>query len=270
MLRVRDLTEFLGTFAPLSIAESWDNVGLIVGDCDLPVVRVMTCLTVTPDVVEEALQKQINLIVTHHPLLFKPVQKLVSTDSQGQMLLQLIAGRIAVYSPHTAFDNAAQGINQHWATCFQLSNIAPLRSASSTGSRAPVPAPDGGAGRYGDLATGIPLKEFCLRAKSLLSVATLQVVGDADRLIRRIGIACGAAAEFIPDAVRVSCDLLLTGEARFHDCLRARDAGLALILPGHYASERAGIEFLAAVLQSQFPTLQVLASAVESDPIQFV
>ncbi len=124
---VSDLTRFLERFAPTDLAEDWDNVGLLVGDPARPVRRVMTCVTLTPDVAAEAIAEQADLVVTHHPVLFKPTQRLVATDPQSRMLMDLIAARVAVYSPHTAYDNDAAGINQQLAEGLGLLDIEALK-----------------------------------------------------------------------------------------------------------------------------------------------
>ncbi len=271
MPAISDITHFLSEFAPLSLAEAWDNVGLLIGDAGRPVDRVLTCLTVTPDVVAEAIALRVDLIVSHHPMLFKPIQRLVSSDPQGAMLLCLIGAGIALYSPHTAFDSASAGINQQLAERFGLLGIHPLRIKPNPGnSGAPLSEGASGSGRYGDLPQPCTLDELCESTKQQLNISGLQRVGSSSAAIRRLGIACGAAAEFIPDALAAGCDALLTGEARFHDCLRARDSGLALILPGHYATERPAVEALADTLQSHFPNVTVSASVQEHDPVEIV
>lgn len=271
MPTVADISRFLGEYAPLPLAESWDNVGLLIGDEDRAANRVLTCLTVTPDVVEEAVALQIELIVSHHPMLFKPVQRLVSTDIQGGMLLKLIESGIAVYSPHTAFDSAADGINQQIAEGLGLRDIKPLRVMRNLANTSALPAEfTPGSGRYGDLPQPSSLAELSDTVKKLLKVTRLQRVGEATQSVCRAGVACGAAAEFIPDALAAGCEVLLTGEARFHDCLRARDGGIALILPGHYATERPAVEQLATVIAKQFPGTTVTASTREHDPIEIV
>src|SRR5262245_17442062 len=134
MNTVGTICEFLNGLAPIAIAESWDNVGLIMGDREEAVSRVMTCLTVTPTTAREAIDRSASLIVTHHPLLFRPTQKLTTDDIQGGVLWRLIRAGIAVYSPHTAYDGAAGGINEMIAARLQLAKIAPLRPAA-IGSR---------------------------------------------------------------------------------------------------------------------------------------
>src|SRR5207249_1968547 len=97
--------------APPQTAAEWDNVGLLLGDRGAGVERVLTCLTVTPDVVAEALEAGVNLIVTHHPVLFRPTKRLTTGNPEGRMLLALVQAGVSVHSPHTAFDNTAGGIN---------------------------------------------------------------------------------------------------------------------------------------------------------------
>src|SRR5688572_28798032 len=129
MTRVSDVVGYLTGLAPLSLAEKWDNVELLIGDNSSAVRRVMTCLTLTPDVAHEAVARQADLVVSHHPVFFKPVQKLTAGDPQGRMLLELIGARVAVFSAHTAFDSARDGINQQLAELLELQDIAPLRPA---------------------------------------------------------------------------------------------------------------------------------------------
>ncbi len=370
MLRVAELVAFLERLAPLDLAEEWDNVGLLIGDAQRDARQVLTCLTLTPDVAREAIERGAGLIVTHHPVLFRPVKRLTAENDEGQMLLSLIAAGIAVYSPHTAYDSAREGINQQLAQLLGLTEIEPLRPLPAAGqckivtfvpkshlagvrqalwsagagvigeyskcgfvmegmgsfegsaatnpaigergrleevaeARIEVVCPERlvsealrllreahpyeepacdvyplaadtsrrGSGRVGILAADaghkIPLAEFLALVKSKLAVAQLPFVGDVRRSIARVAIACGAGGEFLPAAVSQSCDVLLTGEARFHACLEARTAGIALVMAGHYATERPAMESLAAALSREFPAITAWASEVERDPIQW-
>jgi len=259
-LHIRDLAAFLRTLAPLELAEDWDNVGLLVGDADRPVERVMTCLTLTPDVAREAAAEQAHLVVTHHPLLFKAVKRLTTESPEGRTLISLIAAGVCVYSAHTAFDSASDGINALLAASLGLQDIQPLRRIVADAS-----AP--GSGRWGRLPGPLPFADFLALVKRQLRVSHLQYVVSEQPHVRTVGVACGAAAGFIPDALHAGCDVLLTGEARFHACLEARELGLALVLPGHYATERPGVEELARTLSREFPQLSVWASRTETDPL---
>jgi len=367
MLTVAAVIDFLERFAPPDLAADWDNVGLLLGERETEVRRVMTCLTVTPDSADEAIEFGVQLIVTHHPILFRSVKRLTGATPEGRMLLALIRAGVAVYSPHTAFDNTRGGINELLARRLELTEIAPLRrrdglrqckvvvfvpdadlarvsdalfaagagligqysqcsfrlagtgtffgseaanpTVGQKGRREEVsewrleavcpehvveqvvaamrkahsyeePAYDIyplrptssalGEGRLGKLSRPLSLTELARSVKTALNAWQVQTVGDPGRLVERVAIVCGAGGEFLSDAVRARADVLLTGEVRFHDYLAAQAQGLALVLPGHYATERCGVEELAAQLQVQWPDLQVWASRREQDPVQWV
>src|SRR5664279_2821773 len=126
-MNIHALAAFLEQFAPPYLAEEWDNVGLLVGDRDRELRKVMTCLTITPDSAREAIDERADLIVTHHPLPFAAVKRITADTVLGRLLLDLIAAQIAVYSPHTAFDSAPRGINARLAEGLGLRDIAPLK-----------------------------------------------------------------------------------------------------------------------------------------------
>lgn len=367
MLTVTDLMTALQAIAPLPLAAEWDNVGLLLGDSAAPVERVMTCLTVTPDSVAEAIESQAQLIVSHHPVLFRPTRMLTTATPEGRMLLNLVQAGIAVYSPHTAFDNCAGGINDLLAHQLGLAGVGPLRSAeharqcklvvfvpdkdlvkvsdalfaagaghighyrecsfrlSGLGTffgsessnptigekgrreevaewRLEVLCPESlvdkavaamrsahsyeepaydvyplrperaklGEGRLGSLPAPVPLEAFARTVKQALQASCVQIVGMPQQAVQRVALVCGSGGEFLADAVARKADVFLTGELRFHDYEAARAQQIALVLPGHYASERIGVEMLADRLQAQFPTLQIWASRRERDPLAFV
>lgn len=262
------ILDFLSDLAPLELAEDWDNTGLLIGQRDDAVSSIMTCLTLTPDVAEEAVSKGASLIIAHHPILFRAVKKLTDETSEGRMLLSLIRAGVAVYSPHTSYDSAYEGVNRQLADSLNLANVQPIRTlegnTDSDSDDEPI-----GSGRFGDLPNAISLADFVALVKQALKIDNTWFVGDSAATIRRVGIACGAAAEFMGDAARHGCDVLLTGEARFHACLEARTRDIALVLPGHYPTERPAMEHLASRLSSQFPNLTVWASDLETDPVQW-
>lgn len=263
MIELQSICDFLRDFAPPHLAEEWDNVGLLVGDPKKKVGRLMTCLTITPASADEAVRDGAELIVTHHPLPFRSLKRLTTEETPSRLLLQLIGAGIAVYSPHTAFDSAAAGINQRLAEGLGLADIAPLLCNEQD--------PDGlGAGRRGVLAEDTSLTEVVARLKAFLKLDGLHAVGELQRSVKRIAVACGAAGEFLEPACRAKCDVLVTGETSFHTCLEAAARDIALLLPGHYASERFAVELLAEELDERFGELTVWASREESDPLQWV
>lgn len=365
MTIVRDVCDELKALAPLNLAEEWDNVGLLLGNEAEEVSRVLTCLTLTADVAEEAVALGAGLIVTHHPVLFKPVKQVTTATADGRLLLTLIRHSIAVYSPHTAWDNSSSGINQQLAERLNLTEIAPLRPKAVTDEakivtfvpetdlesvrkalwnagagvigkyrncsfhsrgtgtfygtesthpsvgqagrleqveeiRLEVVCPfkqiDGvlrslraahpyeepavdvfsvknladseGAGRMGKLRNPMTLEQLNHLVGIQLRLPYVQFVGETTSIIERIGIACGAAGDFVRDAHRNGCQAFMTGEAQLHTCLEARDLNIAMILPGHYATERFSMDSLAERLRSGFPNVAVIASQRERDPVK--
>lgn len=259
MTTINQLTTYLENFAPLRLAEDWDNVGLLMGDRSQTIQQVMTCLTITPESAAEAIRDGANLIVAHHPLPFRSLKKLTTDTTAGQMLWELARAGIAIYSPHTAFDSASAGINQQLATAVGLTKIEPL---------APIEDDvDGlGAGRMGKLAE-CSVGDLAKQLGGFLGLPSLRCVGASDARIKKVAIACGSGGSFLNAAASKGCNGFITGEMTFHDCLAAAARGVAVLLTGHYASERFACENLATSLAAEFPDLDVWASRDESDPL---
>ena len=258
---VADFVRELDRLAPTDLDESWDNTGLLWGDEAWPVAGCTTCLTLTPDVAAEAVARGDGLVVTHHPVLFRPVQRVTAGDAEGRMLLDLAAAKVAVFSPHARWDNTSGGINDRLCERFGLSNVRPLRVRDDLPGEEPR-----GAGRVGDLAEPLPFVAFAERVRAAMGLPGLDAV-PTDRPVRRVGVACGSAGEYLADAVAAGCEAFVTGEARFHTALAARSAGVGMILLGHYASERFSLDLLAEELTAAFPAVPVRSSGVERDPL---
>lgn len=266
MPTVAEIATFLEAFAPTSLAADWDNVGLLVGDRGIDVQKVMTCLTITPESAAEALEEGAGLIVAHHPLPFRPLRQLSTDTNEGRMLWDLARGGVSIYSPHTAFDSAAEGINHQLARQLQLTEVEALLPAEQSVQEA-TNSP--GTGRYGSLPQPATLQSLIEGLKQSLHLDVLQYVGRPDQEITRVGIGCGSAGEFLANASEKGCECFVTGEMRFHDCLHAEALGLGVVLLGHYASERFAVENLATVMAEQFPSCQIWPSKRESDPVHF-
>ncbi len=217
------ICQHLAQIAPLRLAEAWDNVGLLVGDRAAAVRRVMTCLTITPAVVDEAIQRQVDLVVVHHPLPFKPLAKISSDTVTGRMLLGLIADGVAVYSAHTAFDSAAGGINAMWARELDLRDVAPL---------VVDPAADDtslGSGRYGRLPEPLTVESLAAAAAAVAGTDQCRTVG-ARPSVSKVAIACGSGGSFLGAAAARGCD-----------CAGHRRSDLPHLPRGRGAGHRAGL-----------------------------
>ena len=251
-MQLRTIVTYLDDQYPAATAEDWDNVGLLIGDLSATVTAVLTCLTLTATVCREAIENEADLIVAHHPFPFRPIKRITSETVEGRLLLELIRNGIAVYSPHTAHDSATDGVNRQLADFFGLIDMEPLNP--------------NGSGRIGNLPQLSKIVDLLPLIESRLGRCSF--VGQLDRVIHRIAIGCGAADDFVTAASDRGADLLLIGEARFHTCLQADSLGLALILPGHFASERFAVETLAEKIAAQFPDLPCSASRTEQDIVR--
>ena len=259
MTSIKDICDVLDELAPTRLAEDWDNVGLLVGDADASAERLMTCLTVTPESADEAIERRVDLIVSHHPLPFRPLKRLTTDQTSSRLLWNLIRSGISIYSPHTGFDSAGDGINQMLAEKIELTKIEPIEPM--------VDDPDSlGAGRMGNLENQT-VGSLVTKLKTGLGLQRIQIVGTPDQHVTRAAIACGSGGSFLAKSLRAGCDAFLTGEATFHTCLEAKARGVALILVGHYASERFAVESLAEKLGQAFSDCEVWASQKESDPL---
>jgi len=249
----------LAQIAPLRLAESWDNVGLLVGDRKRSVSRAMTCLTISPNVVGESIDQKVDLIVVHHPLPFKSFSRITTDTIAGSMLLRLISSGIAIYSAHTAFDSASGGINQMWSDRLGLESVEPLVVADEQSGE--------GSGRVGRLSKPTNLGDLVRLAADSVGASSPRQVGDAKMPVAKVALACGSGGSFLAAARRRGCDAMITGEATFHSCLEAEAAGIGLGLLGHYWSERFAMERLADKLSAEFEGLSVWPSRNERDPI---
>ena len=262
MNTIHEIKDFLDQFAPPRLAEEWDNVGLLVGDPAQRASRIMTCLTVTPTSAAEAIREGAELIVTHHPLPFRALKRVTTETIAGKLLWDLMNAKIAIFSPHTAFDSAQEGINQQLAEGLGLEDISYLQSH--------IDDPDGlGSGRQGTYRSAITLQEAIEKLKQFLMIDRLTYVGDMDQPVNLVAVACGSAGQFLELTKTCGCDVLVTGETNFHTCLEAESMGIALLMPGHYASERFAVERLAKRIGTHFTDCEVWASRDESDPIHW-
>ncbi len=259
-MKVSDICAFMERFAPKALAESWDNTGFLVGEKDQPCARVMTCLTVTPESVQEAVEKKADCIISHHPMPFRALKELTSASTTGKLLRTLIKNDIALYCPHTSFDSApGAGINQQLADALKLKDTVPF-----------VPNPDcgGGTGRMGSWETTGTLALFLEKVRDLFKLPYVQYVGDLDRPVKKIGIGCGSAGEFLQYAQRFECDVFLTGETNFHTCLEAKATGIGLVLMTHFAGEKYACDRLAEIIRLEFTALEeVWGCENEKEPL---
>ena len=279
-VKLKELIDALQRIAPLGIAESWDNVGLLVGDPASSIAKVMTCLTLSDGVLEEAIDRKIGLVVSHHPIPFRPLTRITTEDPTGRILWRAMQHSIAIYSPHTAWDNAHEGINRQLAGLLHLGNLRPLvpinRAANSqNGNSQSGKVKQGtslddpmerelGCGVIGEFAKPVRIDDLVERLGVSIRGMSVRCTDSSERLVNRIGIVCGSGGSMLSKAAGERCDLFLTGEATYHQCLEAEARGVAMLMIGHFASEAFSMRKLAELLARAFPQLDVGASESES------
>jgi dinuclear metal center YbgI/SA1388 family protein len=262
MATLNDVTAFLQQIAPLHLAADWDAVGLLVGSRRESCERVMTCLTLTPDVAAEAAREAADLVVTHHPLPFRPVARLTDDTPAGASLLTLLSAGIAVWSSHTAWDSASGGINDQLAIMLSLTNVRPILPDADT--------PTAGTGRMGTAEPNLSVEDLALRLTAALGANGAQIAGDRSQPAGTVGIVCGSGGDMLSDLITAGCTTLVTGEVRLHTAAEAAAAGLAVIAVGHHASERFSMDRLADLLTARLPGVTAWASRLETDPLTWV
>jgi dinuclear metal center YbgI/SA1388 family protein len=259
MSTLATVTAALEHIAPLRLAAEWDSVGLLVGSRREKIGRVLTCLTLSAAVVEEAISGDFGLVVTHHPLPFRPVARLTEATPTGALLLDLAGAGVAVWSSHTAWDSAAGGINDQLAAAAGLSAVSPMIPDPVT--------PLAGFGRMGLAPAGQSPVAFARQLAGRVGATGAQLAGDPRGEVGRVGIVCGSGAEGIPIARQDDCDTFVTGELKLHDAAHAVALGLRVVVLGHHASERFSMPVLASRLATAVPGLECRASDAERDPL---
>ena len=260
-MKLESILNVLQGIAPLEYAESWDNVGLLVGSRTQDISQAMTCLTLTKTTLDEAIANQCQLIVCHHPIPFKPLAKITSDTSTGELLLKAIQAGIAIYSPHTAWDNAKNGINQQLADILCLQSATPLQNFTLFAHKE-----DGvGVGRQGVFAgrNQGSIQDVIDLLKAKIPGIEARATESFDHMVRRIGIVCGSGGSMLGLVASRGCDAMLTGEATYHQCLDAQSRGIALIMIGHHASESFAMATLASMMQAKLPEMSIVASQLE-------
>ncbi|HEY3574504.1 MAG TPA: Nif3-like dinuclear metal center hexameric protein [Arthrobacter sp.] len=258
---------------PESLAEAWDEVGLVAGHPSAEVTRVMFAVDPTLEVIDEAIEWGAELLITHHPLLLKGVTSVAANTPKGRAVHRLIESGTALLTVHTNGDSAVGGVSDVLADALGLENVSPLTPAADG-------LPEEGIGRVGDLNESITLGDFAARVFGILpSVAGgVRVSGDKDGLVQRVAV-CGGAGDSLFDEVRASnADLYVTADLRHHPASEAREAAVNgrpyLIDVSHFASEwlwlPAAAEALGNVLADQGLDVEIRVSTTNSDPWDFI
>ncbi len=229
-----EIIKIIETAFPKELACSWDNVGLLVGEINRDIKKILLTLDVTEGTVAEAVDCGANLIVSHHPVMFAGIKSITDETSEGRLLLTAIKNNVAVYAAHTNCDIAEEGTNSYLAELFELRDVEALE--------------EDGIGRVGTLNKSITLEAFAEIVKKKLNTPKVRVCGDMKRKIRKVAIGSGACSDSIPTAVLKRADVMLTADMKYHEMLDADALGICVIDAGHYPTEIAVIDIFEKLL----------------------
>lgn len=257
-MKLKEIADALERFAPLPLQESYDNAGLQIGLTEgEDVSGVLLCLDVTEQVILEAEARGCNLIVSHHPLIFRPLRHITGANAVERCTALALRKGIAVYSAHTNLDNAPGGVNHKMARMLGLTDVRFLL---------PQPGGQGGSGIIGRLPQPLEAADFCRLVAHTFGVEALMHNRCTLPRIQRVSL-CGGAGDFLIDeAVRAGADAFLTGETGYHRYFGHED-DIHLLTLGHYQSEQYTIRLLRDILQQACPTLRTEETALNTNPI---
>ena len=258
MITVNAVESYLFQVAPKDLQQSWDNVGLLVGDPEEPVRSVLVALDITRDVVDEAVGGSFDLIVAHHPVMncaWHPVQSVRTDTEQGYLLSTMLRRGISAICMHTNLDAVQGGVNDALADALSLRDTAPLG--------------EDGIGRVGILGEELPLRDFAARVKDVLHANGVRFA-DGGKIVRRVAVGGGACGDCAAQAAALGCDTFVTSDLKYHDFQNAAPMGLNLIDAGHFPTEDVICPVLVNLLRERFPALRVEKSLRHGEIIQYI
>ena len=283
---ISHILEFLEEWAPQSTKLEYDNVGLLVGDKNKHVGKVLTCLDVTPDVVDEAVSEKADLIVAHHPLIFRKLSRITPDDTTGSLIYRLIKHDIGLIAAHTNLDAAYGGVSFVMAERLGLSNVRflkeevfdangnhlPERPAAGQGSGPSVTGDMAtsqriGFGAIGELPEELQISEFLSHTGKCLASDGIRYSGHADK-IKTVAVCGGAGSFLIPEAISRQVDAFVTADLKYHDFF-VETPSILLVDAGHYESEVPIVGTLCDRLTGRFPGLNVLPTSVNTNPVTY-
>jgi dinuclear metal center YbgI/SA1388 family protein len=264
--RVADVIQVIEKLAPVDLASSWDNVGLQVGTRAWPVQTIWVALDPIPEVVSNACEANVDMLVTHHPLIFKPLTAVDVATPEGAIIQLAIQHRMAIYAAHTNLDTVNDGINDMLALEIGLKNIAPLAASLKDGLQDFL--------RVGFLSEETTLMSFARNIKEILGVDSVRIAGNTDLKIKKAAVCCGSGSSLLSAFFISEADVFVSGDLKYHDARAIEGAGKGLVDIGHFASEHVMVEAfskrLGQGLMDEGRSVRVEPYRFEKDPFVVV
>ncbi len=259
-----EITDYLEQIAPLRFQESYDNAGLIVGDKKMDVSGIMVSLDATEAVIEDAIAHNCNVVVSHHPIVFKGIRKFNPDYYVDRAVIMAIKHDIALYAIHTNLDNVLQdGVNQKIGQRLELSGINPLRPHPSALTESSYEL---GAGALGSLSSAMSGVEFISYVKDKMSLRVAKHTKILDTPISTVALCGGSGSFLLPAAISAGAQVFITADFKYHEFFDANDEIMIMDI-GHYESEYFTIELLHELLSKKFPNFAARCTKVITNPV---
>ena len=260
MIKVNNIINEMELLAPTYLKEDFDNVGLMVGDKNKEVKKVLLALDCTLKVIEEAKKENVDLIITHHPLIFKRPSSITTDTLQGKKIIELIKNDISLYSSHTNLDSVENGLNDTIVSILGFDNSKILEKNKRDDKA--------GLGRIVSLNESIQLEDLISKIKKSLNINNLRVVKGKDK-VNKIAIINGSVQDFISKAVALGADCIITGDTTYHFASDYKEMEISILDVGHFASEQITFFNVMENLKEKFKDVEFITSTVEEDPFSF-
>lgn len=249
----------LERFAPLPLQDDYDNAGLQIGLTEADVSGVLLCLDVTEAVIGEAIDRGCSMIVSHHPLLFRPLRHICGGSTAERCVSLALKHDIAIYAAHTNLDNAPGGVSHEMARRLGVGGLTFLRTADGKS----------GSGVAGTLREPVGAQAFLREVKEKFGVEALQHNALLRRPIRKVAV-CGGAGDFLlDDAIAQGADAFITGEMHYH-VFFGREQQIQIAVLGHYQSEQFTTGLLQTILNNALPELKTVPTGINTNPIGYM
>ncbi|MEY3249688.1 MAG: hypothetical protein RL742_1731 [Bacteroidota bacterium] len=261
-MQIQDIIRVLEAIAPPELQESYDNAGLIVGRPDSALTGVLFCLDSTEAVVEEAVRKGCNLVVAHHPIVFRGLKRLNGANYVERTVIRAIREDVALYAIHTNLDNVRRrGVNARIAARLGLQDTQILTPRPDN--------PDIGAGMLGILPEALPEADFLQLVKNKLQAGCVRYTPLRGRPVQKVAV-CGGSGSFLLSAARrAGADAFVTADFKYHEFFDA-EGELIIADIGHFESEQFTIELLYEIIREKFPNFALHCTEVNTNPVNYL
>ena len=260
MNKVSEILSYLTDVAPISWQESYDNCGLLVGDANALVDKVLLTLDVTEKVIDEAIANSFHLVVSHHPLIFKGLKNILLDDTTGRIITKAIKNDIAIAAMHTNIDNSFYGVNRALAEKLGLNDLNILH-LNNTETQI-------GSGMIGELENEMSELEFLKLIKERLNIPSLRHSCLLGKNIKKVAICGGSGSFLINDAKQCKADAYITADLKYHDFFEA-DNEILIVDAGHFETEQFTKQLFADIILKKNPKFAVQISSVKTNSVHY-